>query len=45
MKKPVIALTPSHNMKNGRMFVFPTYVRALRSSGLNLLYSPSWSFR
>lgn len=33
MKKPVIALTPSHNLENGQMFVFPTYVRALEAAG------------
>ena len=40
MKKPVIALTPSHNLKNGRMFVFPTYVRALEAAGATCFILP-----
>lgn len=44
MKKPIIGLTPSHNLENGRIFITPAYVKALADAGaLCIVLPPSAS--
>lgn len=33
MKKPIIGLTPSHNVKNDDLMMRPTYMRAIKNAG------------
>ncbi len=40
MRKPIIGLTPSHNLENGRIFVTPAYVKALSDAGALCIILP-----